>query len=105
MLKGAPESVDLKELASELLQAVAPELAALQDRFGSQAIQVLEGQTQTEISFPVVTWPVKVASINAEKTPDVSGVLQGIKGQYLILDSGVINMRKYTGYDVTVTLN
>jgi hypothetical protein len=30
----------------------------------------------------------------------VSGVLQGVKGQYLILDTGVINIRKYTGYQV-----
>ena len=26
----------------------------------------------------------------------------GIKGQYLIFDSGVINIRKYTGYEVEV---
>ncbi len=25
---------------------------------------------------------------------------QGIKGQYLIFDGGVINLRKYTGYQV-----
>jgi len=30
----------------------------------------------------------------------VEGELQGIKGQYLILDSGVINMRKFTAYQV-----
>ncbi|ROS01308.1 uncharacterized protein DUF2797 [Sinobacterium caligoides] len=30
----------------------------------------------------------------------VEGVLQGIKGQYLILDSGVINMRKFTAYHI-----
>lgn len=28
------------------------------------------------------------------------GRLLGIKGQYLILDSGVINIRKYGGYNV-----
>ncbi len=104
MLKGTPEPVDLKALAVDLLQKVDSELNAMQDRFGLQAIQVLEGQSQTEISYPVVNWPEKVTSINAEKTPEVSGVLQGIKGQYLILDTGVINMRKYTGYEVTVTL-
>ncbi|TNE94639.1 MAG: DUF2797 domain-containing protein, partial [Gammaproteobacteria bacterium] len=26
--------------------------------------------------------------------------LEGIKGQYLILDTGVINIRKFTGYEV-----
>jgi len=31
----------------------------------------------------------------------VEGVLQGIKGQYLILDTGVINLRRFTGYEVS----
>jgi hypothetical protein len=30
----------------------------------------------------------------------ISGVLQGIKGQYLILESGVLNVRKFSGYQV-----
>jgi len=38
--------------------------------------------------------------LNPEKQPDLSGVLLGIKGQYLILDSGVLNIRKHTGYEV-----
>ena len=32
-----------------------------------------------------------------------SGTLLGIKGQYLILDSGVLNIRKYTGYELELT--
>jgi hypothetical protein len=27
-------------------------------------------------------------------------VLHGIKGQYLLLDTGVINIRKFSGYEV-----
>jgi len=42
-----------------------------------------------------------VVSINAEKTPLVEGTLLGIKGQYWLLDTGVINIRKYTGYQVS----
>ena len=30
--------------------------------------------------------------------------LLGIKGQYLLLDSGVINIRKFTGYQVEVAV-
>jgi hypothetical protein len=33
----------------------------------------------------------------------VEGVLQGVKGQYLLLDSGVINLRKFTGYEIQVS--
>ena len=48
--------------------------------------------------FPVEKYPEKIKSLNFDKDPDVEGVLQGIKGQYLILDTGVINIRKFGGY-------
>ena len=32
----------------------------------------------------------------------MQGTLLGIKGQYLIFDTGVINLRKYGGYDLTL---
>jgi hypothetical protein len=54
----------------------------------------------TEIAFPVEQFPKKVKSFNLDKQPLMEGVLQGIKGQYLILDTGVINIRKYTAYNV-----
>jgi hypothetical protein len=44
-----------------------------------------------------------VVSHNFDKQPLVEGVLQGVKGQYLILDSGVINLRKFTGYEIQVS--
>ena len=42
-------------------------------------------------------------SFNLDKTPLVGGTLMGIKGQYLMFDTGVINMRKYGGYKLSVT--
>ncbi len=57
-----------------------------------------------EIEYPVEHYPEKVKSLNLDKTPLVEGVLMGIKGQYLILDSGVINIRKYSGYKLDVDL-
>jgi hypothetical protein len=48
----------------------------------------------------VLEFPEKVKSLNFDKQPIVEGVLQGIKGQYLILDTGVINIRKFTAYNV-----
>ncbi len=50
--------------------------------------------------YPVLQYPAKVKSFNLDKEPVAGGELQGIKGQYLIFDGGVINMRKYTGYKV-----
>lgn len=52
--------------------------------------------------YPVLAYPTKVKSFNLDKDPRAGGVLQGIKGQYLIFDAAVINLRKYTGYEVVV---
>lgn len=103
MLKGPAEALDMTELASSLLEKVSSGIEALQSQAGLQAVQVLEAQTPVAIEYPVLQYPEKVTSLNAEKTPEISGTLQGIKGQYLIFDIGVINMRKYGGYEVTVS--
>jgi len=44
-----------------------------------------------------------VTALNLDKTPNIEGTLLGMKGQYLIFDTGVLNVRKFTGYQVTVT--
>ncbi len=52
-----------------------------------------------EIGYPVEQFPEKVKSINFDKVPNVTGTLQGIKGQYLLFDEGrVLNIRKHSGY-------
>ncbi len=50
--------------------------------------------------YPVLRFPEKVRSFNLDRSPVVAGILEGIKGQYLLLDGGVINVRKFTGYHV-----
>lgn len=58
----------------------------------------------TEINFPVIEFPLKVKSINLDKTAEMGGILTGIKGQYLIFRSGeVINIRKNAGYLVELS--
>jgi hypothetical protein len=46
----------------------------------------------------------KIKSLSLDKVSKVSDVLRGMKGQYLYLDSGVINIRKHTGYQVSINL-
>lgn len=53
--------------------------------------------------YPVVRYPAKVTSFNLDQDPRAGGVLAGIKGQYVIFGGGVLNLRKYTGYQVTVS--
>jgi hypothetical protein len=54
----------------------------------------------TNIRYPVLAFPEKIKSHNFDKHPVVEGTLMGIKGQYLIFDTGVINIRKFTSYEV-----
>ena len=87
MLSGEPEMVDLHQVRDALLENVS----AL--GYTPRA----EAETVT-IQYPVQQYPEKVKSLDIEKLGTIEGTLWGIKGQYLIFDVGVINVRKYTGY-------
>lgn len=102
MLKNNVQSLDLPVLRDELLAKCTDDLAAITQRFGANAVQFLADAKSLQINYPVQQYPSKVKSFNLDKDPLVSGVLQGIKGQYLLLDTGVINIRKFTGYEVEV---
>ncbi len=104
MLKNQVESVDLQTKRDELLAACEVEINDVVQRFGDDAVEYLPEAEVQEIDFPVEIYPLKVKSFNLDKNPEVSGVLQGIKGQYLIFDTGVINIRKYTGYEVELQI-
>lgn len=105
MLKGDADHCDLDAARERLLAACSAEVEALQRQHGLQAITLLESHPQTLITYPVLEYPSKVKSFNLDKSPRVGGTLLGIKGQYLIFDGGVINMRKYGGYQLSLTLN
>ncbi|MDT4792622.1 hypothetical protein FQZ97_251210 [compost metagenome] len=103
MLKGEAPPLDLQSIRDELFDHCAEGLRALQDRFGLQAIQPVSDIQPIEISYPVDAYPTKVVSFDLDKTPVVEGTLRGIKGQYLILDTGVINLRKFTAYQLAIS--
>ncbi|MFZ6047107.1 DUF2797 domain-containing protein [Pseudomonas sp. CR3202] len=103
MLKGEAPPLDLAAIRDELFDTCAEGMRALQDRFGLQAIQMVTDLAPIEISYPVDAYPTKVVSFDLDKTPVVEGTLRGIKGQYLILDTGVINLRKYTAYQLAIS--
>lgn len=102
LLKGDAEPVDLPAVRERLFDTCREGLEALQQRFGLQAIQPLAEASVVEMRYPVAAYPAKIASFDLDKNPVVEGTLQGIKGQYLIFDTGVINIRKYTAYQLAV---
>jgi len=104
MLKGNPELLDLSKVVSDILPEVMPEIEQLQSQYGLQAIQFCDDAKPVAINFPVDEFPLKVTSLNFDKTPTIDGKLLGIKGQYLILDTGVLNLRKFGGYHITLSV-
>lgn len=104
MLKGDGEPLDLAAVRDDLFAKCANEIAALQERFGVQAVQWLDDAPEVAIRYPVQVWPSKVKAHNFDKTSLVEGTLLGIKGQYLMLDTGVLNVRKFGGYHIRLEI-
>jgi hypothetical protein len=63
----------------------------------------LEKNDLYEMNYPVLEYPSKIGSLSLDKTPNYSGKLTGIKGQYLIFEDGtVFNIRSNEGYIVRI---
>ena len=100
MLKGSSEQMDLFQARDTLLKEGSAIIEEVKSRFSEEDIEFIPDAEVVNIEYPVLEYPAKVSSLNFDKTPEVGGLLMGIKGQYLIFDQGVINMRKFTGYEV-----
>ena len=90
MLKNEVETLDLPTIRDELLGQINT----------TEAVELDESPLQ--IHYPVLQYPSKITSLNFDKTPQIDGVLQGVKGQYLLLDTGVLNIRKFSAYRLTL---
>jgi hypothetical protein len=100
MLKGSNELIDLKAQAKVLIPQIADRLSEIKLKYGEDAVQLLNEEV-VDIVFPVSQYLTKISSFNFDKTSTVSGILLGIKGQYLIFEEGVINMRKFSSYQIS----
>ena len=100
MLKGDPEVRDLPAERDRLLGETEHELQALEAELGADSIEYLPDADVVTIQYPVLEYPKTIKSHNFDKNPLVEGRLMGIKGQYLIFDTGVINIRKFGSYRV-----
>lgn len=101
LVKGEYAPLDLKAERDRLLAVAADVLAALEAEFPGQ-IERLEAEVLT-LDYPVAQFAAKAKSLSPDKEI-ASGRLTGIKGQYLIFDTGVLNVRKYTGHEWEVTV-
>jgi hypothetical protein len=56
-----------------------------------------------DINYPIQSIPEKIKSFSFDKEPFYEDVLTGIKGQYLLFKNNkVINIRKHTGYFISL---
>lgn len=103
MLKEQPEQADLIAMREHLFGLVEMELDQIGSEHGIQAVNLVD-MPVIDIQYPVSKYPTKIKSINLEKEGQFEGKLNGIKGQYWMLDNDrVINMRKYAGYHLEIT--
>lgn len=103
MLKGNSDDIDLLTIRDELYQQYHDGLQQIELEHGPGAISYLPDAEVVSLKYPVLEFPSKVTSFNFDKTPEVEGKLMGIKGQYLLLDTGVINLRKFSSYHISFT--
>ncbi len=103
MLKGTTRAMDLLARRDELTVQCKQAIKHLQQRFNNTDIVPILTEKVVDIDYPVKRYPQKIAALNFDKTAHIEGLLTGIKGQYLILDTGVLNIRKFSGYHITMS--
>jgi hypothetical protein len=99
MLKHEYEDLDLFQIFETFWPKVE---AGLSDEIRNDIEVIADQASALSLQYPAQQFPTKVSSFNLDKNPVVEGRLDAIKGQYLIFDGGVINIRKYAGYLVSL---
>lgn len=102
MLSGAAPEYDLVAERERLFGLCREAILELQQEQGIQALQWLTHAEPMVLRYPVQHYPSSIQGLSFDRQNEVAGVLLGIKGQYLILDQGCINIRRHTGYCVTL---
>lgn len=103
MITGKTALLDMVAAKKEMLAQQPEVLEDFQQHFAADDLQPLEDASVTTIDYPVLTYPQKAVTLSFDKQAEISGTLLGIKGQYLLLDTGAFNLRKHTGYELTLT--
>jgi hypothetical protein len=94
MVRGLHETVDLPALASTVAERIAPIWRPY----------LVHGAVVQNLYYPVLADRVpKAVSWSLDKT-EASGQLIGVRGQYLLFDEGVLNVKKHAGMLVEVEL-
>ena len=66
---------------------------------------ILDDENIATFSYPNISFPEKVKSLDLLKINSIEGRLIAIKGQYLLFDdNNVLNIRKHTGFKISISI-
>lgn len=91
------EKINLLEKRDELLRKI--NIRNILSNF-----KLSNAEKEIEIKYPIQSYPKKKVAYKVSKEKPIEDVLVGVKGQYLLFESGVINTRAYEGYYVEIEL-
>jgi hypothetical protein len=100
MLKGEFTMIDMGAAKEALLQQANSALFELHKDHNDLQHLV---EADWTLRYPILQIPQKLTAFTFDKQSEIQGTLLGIKGQYLLLDSGVLNIRKHAGYSLLVS--
>ncbi|MBF0279243.1 MAG: DUF2797 domain-containing protein [SAR324 cluster bacterium] len=69
----------------------------------AQCHSLLSNGKSYSFNYPILAFPQKVNSKKFDKFPSYTSKLMGIKGQYLIFESHVVNLRSQGGYVIKLS--
>lgn len=92
MVTTTPPTIDLNLAAQDIIKYHS---------VGHPAAEFLAATNVQHIVYPVTDWP-PAKRLNFRQTQTHEGILCGVKGQFLLFEHGVFNMREHTGYEVEI---
>lgn len=100
----APTDEEFKSHVEELMATMKPAIDKLQLKYGEDAIK-LTAIEPVRPDYPIGERPMEKlkGTHNFDKTPELSGILHGVKGQYLFIGESVVNIRKFAGYEIELS--
>ncbi|WP_233096168.1 DUF2797 domain-containing protein [Alicyclobacillus sp. SO9] len=97
MLIGGSPQIDLLEKKREVLERLDT---------AWEPYLLREHEQPRQFSFPQDDlFEPKLTSLSLDKQGDIVGRIRGLKGQYVLLDEGVLNLKKHAGYDIELSVS
>ncbi|MBV1906294.1 MAG: DUF2797 domain-containing protein [Pseudomonadales bacterium] len=102
LITGDSQKVDMQAAALALRSEAAENFTLLDEKFGADLVWE-EASEVHEFQYPVERYLDKAKTQKLKPDEALEGVLTGIRGQYLLLDSGAFNVRSHTSHHVALS--